>query len=444
MQKKEKDSMRYISTNGKTPGTTLAHAAEACVAPDGGLYIPERIPELPRAFFNNLGDMTMRDIAYVVCSSFMDGEFPAATVKEIVDSAFATEAPLAGVGFDTHVLELFHGPTLTFKDYGSRFFGALLSRVPAPGRRRVVLVSTVGNSGASTAYGFGGEKGVEVFVLYPTGVLGRMARRQFTAAAPNVHALEVMGTIDDCKALVAASVADEGLSELSLTCANSLNIARVLPQVVFAFHAYARMLGAGVRNAGRAVYSIPCGNLGNLVAALIARRMGLPMGAIVGVSNANDALRRNLAEAVGPDERPVATYAPSMDLLRPSGLPRLTALCGGADGVERQITVAAPVSDRDIAAAILRLRTDYGYTIDPHGAAAYVGAMRAKAPAGVPRVVFATAHPAKNLDIMTAITGAPVELPVQLTRFMSGGRHPLVMPATMAALRRALLANPRK
>lgn len=436
--------MRFTSTNRQSPAATFAHASEACVAPDGGLYIPERIPVLPRAFFNNLGDMNMREIAFVVCSSFMDGEYDGATVKEIVDTAFATDAPLVPVGADVHVLELFHGPTLTFKDYGSRFLGALLARTPAGGRKRAVLVSTVGNSGASTAYGFGGEKGVDVYILYPTGILGRMARRQFTSAAPNVHALEVMGTIDDCKALVAEAVRDESLARLSLTCVNSLNVARVIPQIVFTMHAYGRMLSAGVRHAERAVYSIPCGNLGNITAALTARRMGLPMGGIVGVSNANDALRRNLAGTVGADERPVATYAPSMDLLRPSGLPRLLALCGGATGVRREIEIAAPVSDRDIAAAILRLRTDRAYNIDPHGAAAYVGAMRSTTAPGMPRVVLATAHPAKNLDIMTGITGAPVELPVQLTRFMTTNRHPLVVPPTMAALRRALLAPQRK
>ncbi len=430
--------MRYISTNRKSPAASLAHAAEACVAPDGGLYMPERIPVLPRAFFNNLGDMNMREIAFVVCSSFMEGEFGGATIKEIVDRAFATAAPLVTVGEGMHVLELFHGPTLTFKDYGSRFFGLLLSRMPAGGRRRVVLVSTVGNSGAATANGFAGEKGVEVFVLYPTGVLSRMARRQFTATAPNIHALEVMGTVDACKALVAEAVGDPSLSDLSLTCANSLNVARVLPEVVFAFHAYGRMLAAGVRGADRAVYSIPCGNLGNLVAAVMARRMGLPMGGIIGVSNANDALRRNLAGRVAAGERPVATYAPSMDLLQPSGLPRLLALCGDGAGAGREIEVSAPVSDRDIAAAVLRLRADNSYNIDTHGAAAYCAALRSKAPSDAPRVVFATAHPAKNLDIMTGITGAPVELPVQLTRFMATGRQPRVMPATMAALRRAL------
>lgn len=403
--------------------------------------MPESLPVLPKAFFNNIGEMNLREIAFVVASAFLDGELDAAEIKHIVDESFATDIPLAHLGGDYYALELFHGPTLTFKDYGARFMAHLLKHFDtrAGMRRRTVVVATTGNSGAATANGLFGIKGVNVVVLFPKGALSRMQTSQFVTLGGNIYPVEVDGSIEDCKTLAREAIGDASLADLSLTAANSINVGRLIPQVVFAFKAYASLLGVGADRSGEAVYGIPCGNTSNLVAALMARALGLPMGDIVAACNVNDSLGRCLRGEEAA-RRPVPTLAPSMDIASPSGLPRLRHLCGTTLDRACAPVVAPPVGDRDIAATVLRLRAECGYTLDPHGASALV-AVTGMSP-GTPKVVFATGHPAKNIDIMTRITGGTVELPVQMMRFMDGKRRYHRLPSTYPALRRYLLSLP--
>ncbi len=382
--------------------------------------MPQQIPAIPVALFNNIAEMSLRDIAYVVASSFLGNEIPAGEIKQTVDYAFAADAPLVHLGGNSYALELFHGPTLTFKDYGARFVARLLAAADrqAGRQRRTVLVATTGNSGAATA----------------NGALSRTQKSQFSTLGRNVHPLEVDGTIEDCKRLVAEAIADKELEYAGATSANSLNIGRMIPQIVFSLHAYARMMAAGVPHASEAVYAIPSGNLSNLVATLMAVKMGLPAKAVVAATNTNDSLRRSLTGDT--THRPVPTVAPSLDISLPAGLSRLTYMCG-KDLSKAPCPVLVPpgIDDRTIASTVLRLKADNGYTIDTHGATALAAAL-ATAPAEAPKLVFATGHPAKNLDIMTRITGSTIELPVQLTRFMASRRRFNTIPPTLAALRK--------
>lgn len=430
--------MKYRSTIGKSEAASLRQAVERCVAPDGGLYLPESVPVLPRAFINNIAGMSLRDIAYVVASSFFGDDLPASDIKKIVDEAFADDAPLVKIGPDIYALELFHGPTLTVKDYGARFMARLFSRIfPADGPRNV-LVATTGNTGAAVANSFYRAKGTNVFVLYPQGRLSRMAVQQFSSLGENIYPVEVCGSIEDCKRLMQAAVADDQLASYRLTGANSINVARLLPLTALSLHAYARLVEADVPDADKALYSIPCGNLSNLVGAALAMRMGLPAAGLVAATNVNSALGRLLEGRFnGPVGVPVRTTAPSMDMSYPSGWSRLEALYGGDTArMSTDIPVSTAVTDPQIALAIKSLRAD-GYTIDPHGATAYA-AVRA-VPHNGPKVVFATGHPAKQLDAMTAITGAAIELPIQLTRFMHVKRHPAKVPPTLPALRKLIM-----
>lgn len=408
------------------------------MAPDGGLYMPCSIPAIPRALFNNIGDMNLREIAFIVASSFLGEDLPSHDIKALVDETFREDIPLVPLGGDMYALELFHGTSMTFKDYGARFMARLLRCFDARRGVRVrnVLVSSTGNSGAATANGLYGLRGLNVGVLFPRGILSRMQMAQFTSLGGNIYPIEVDGSIEDCKRLVREALADPTLADLSLTGGNSINIGRLIPQIVFVFQAYAGLCRLGARRAQEAVYSIPCGNMSNLVAALMGVRMGLPAGGITGVCNVNDSLGRCMRGDKVP-AAPVATLAPSLDTVSPSGLPRLLHLTGGNPASERGLRVADAVTDREIAAAVLRLRAEHGYTIDPHGGAALAAANALGIP-GVPKVVYATGHPAKYLDIMTRITGSPVELPVQLNRFMNGKRRITHIPATLPALRRCL------
>ena len=430
--------MRFVSTNFASEPVGLAEAVNRCVASDGGMFIPQEIPVLPRAFFNNIGEMSLADIAFVVASSFFGQDIPPAELKKIVDETFAADAPLVKVG-DRYVLELFHGPTLTFKDYGARFMARVMQWLDRrnPGRRRNVLVATMGNSGAAAANGFAGMDGVDVYVLYPKGGLSRLQRATIFAPGGNIHPVEVLGTIDDCKSLVRTAIEDPALKGLNLTGANSINIARLIPQIVFTFYAYSRLRAMGVADAEKAVYSVPCGNCSNLVAAVMALRTGLPAGGVIAATNLNMPLQTALGNTVAGKLEP--SFAPGMDTTHPSGAPRLQALYrNDRERFGREVRIAPPVSDEVIADTIRGLSRDAGYLIDPHGAAAYAASQRADVAPGLPVVVFATGHPAKLQSTMERITGVPIQLPESLARSLGQRHQHVLIPPTLPALKKLL------
>ena len=383
--------MRYVSTNSTTAPVDLKEAVNRCVAADGGMFMPAELPLIPKAYFNNIGEMTLREIAFVVANSFFGQDIDSATLKSIVDESFAFDAPMHLIGDDTYVLELFHGPTLTFKDYGARFMARLMRAIDANASyRRNVLVATTGNTGAAAANGLFKLDGISVTVLYPKGQLTRAQTAQMTALGENIHPIEIAGTVEDCKRLVQSAIADPALNDYHLTGANSINIARLLPQITFSLYAYAHLKALDVHGAENACYAMPAGNISNVVAAAMAKRIGCPMGTIIAATASNN-----------------------------------------------QLSAPDGISDQVIADTINGLRSLHGYTIDPHGAVAYA-AMQGMGLTGVPKVVFATGHPAKQLDIMTRITGAAIEMPHQLTRFMSVKRNPTIIPPTLPALKRHL------
>lgn len=433
--------MRFVSTNSTESPVGIDEAVNRCVAADGGMFMPQHIPTIPRAFFNNIAEMNFRDIAFVVLSTLLEGDIDPARLKAIVDESFSFDIPVRRLGDKTWILELFGGPTLTFKDFGARFMARLMrhldSRADAPVRN--VVVATTGNTGAAAANGFYRLDGINVTVLYPKGCLSRQQIAQFTALGENIHPVEVLGTVEDCKRLVQAAIADPSMAPLHITGANSINIARLLPQVAFSFYGYSRLVAEGVRDADKAVYTMPCGNLSNLVATAIAGRMGLPVGHIIGATNANDQLAPLLAG--NPDDTghgaPQRTLAPSIDMSHPSGWPRLKSLYGGDTSAMRRDISAISVPDAEISATIMRYRAEYGYTPDPHTAVALAAAEAY--PSDAPRVVFATGHPAKHLDIMTGITGAMIDLPVQLNSFMTPRRHSTIIPPTLPALKKQMM-----
>ncbi len=435
--------MRFISTKTKINPVSLADAVNCCVAPDGGLYMPETIPSIPRALFNNIGEMKLPEIAYVVATAFFGNEVPASVLKNIVDESFAFDAPLVKVG-DTYVLELFHGPTLTFKDYGARFMARLMKyldrRDTTP--RRNVLVATMGNTGAAAANGLFHLDGINVSVLYPHGILTKTQTAQFTALGGNIHPIEVAGTVEDCKLLVKEALADPTLSELHLTGANSINLARLIPQVTFSMYAYAQLRAKGVRNAESMQIAIPCGNLSNLVAATMARRMGLPMGRLIAATNVNNQIAPLMAGAdfESKTHNPTWTMTPSIDMSSPSGWPRLAFLYNGdLNRMASEITAAPPVDDRTVSDTVNGVRNQYGYNFDTHGALAYA-AMENCADASAPKVVFATGHPAKQPEIITEITRSEPDHPEQMMQFISVRRHSTIIPPTMPALRKHLMS----
>ncbi len=431
--------MKFISTNGIAPSASLKDAVHNCLAPDGGLYVPENIPLIPQAYLNNISGMSLRDIAYVVSTAFFGDSVSASDIKNIADDSFRFEAPLHQIDDEIYAMELFHGPTLTVKDYGAGFFGRFLQLLGnGSDIRRNVLVATTGNTGAAVANGLSNKKDINVFVLYPQGRLSRMAIAQFTSLGDNIHPLEVMGTVEDCKRMMLEAINDSSLKQYNLTGANSINIARLIPLVSLAFNAYARLVEKGRKNVEKTLLSIPCGNLSLLVAAVIAKRMGLNIGRLIAATNTNDVITHLLkGEPVDRNRAPLKTLASSIDMGYPTGWPRLLHLYRSElDDARKEIITVPAISDETIAQTICSLKASTGYTLDPQGAVGYAAAKSVGK--GSPAVVYATGHPAKQLDVMTKITGSAIELPLQLIRFMSVRRHPDIIPPTLAALKRKI------
>ena len=432
--------MKYIST-GNTSTVSIREATLKCFAPDGGLYLPERLPIIPRALFNNIAEMSLTEIAYVVTNTLLGDEVESWKLKSVVETTFNFPIPLKTLHDHTSVLELFHGPTLAFKDISARFMALAMNieKISAA-QPMTILTATTGNTGGAIANAFAGMKNARVLVLYPRGAMSRSQLAQFTTIGRNVYPFEVNGSISQCKRMVREACEDSELAETTMpVCVNTQNIIRLLPQIVYFFYAYAQLKKAGCDADGFTV-ALPCGNLSNLTSAIIAKRMGLPIKHIVGGCNANDDFVRVIRGELNPDKVNVnsrQTIANAMDSGYPTNLHRVLFLYkNNLDALRADIDVYS-LNDEEIAQTVINCLDSYGYLCDPHTAVA-LGALQ-KSGTNNTSVVLATAHPAKSLDTMTEITGRAVELPLQLTRFMSKQTASAKLPPTYAALKKYIL-----
>jgi threonine synthase len=437
--------MQYNSTQRRSPRASLAEAVMQSRADDGGLYMPQHLPVIPDAFFKNFAEMTFAEIAYVLGNLLYGPEISSANIKHIVEQSFNFDVPIVQVADNIYSLELFHGPTMAFKDFGARFMARMLPHIPnitKPGRSKKlhVLIATTGNTGSAIANGFAGIDGVEVYILFPRGRVSRQLEAQFTTVGGNIHAIEVLGNIDDCQRMVRQAYEDTELcAKAALTSANSLNIARLLPQTFYYFYGMAK-LQHHMHRGQRLVVSLPCGNLGNLVGAVISKRMGLPISRIVACENANSFLTDYMRTGQVTEHRAVPTLAYAADKGTPTNFERLTWLYDGS--LERMSTdiEAHAYGDADIISAVNTCYDRHGYTCDPHTALAYCG-LQHSLREGETGLMLATAHPAKSLDAMTAITGRAMDMPLQLTHFMDGIDRREQMSANYKQLRQKILQN---
>lgn len=435
--------MKYRSLNqADREARTLYDVLLSPFGKDGSLYMPERLPRLPEAFFNNFGEMTFDEVAYVAANALFGDELGPDTVKRIVERSFNFPVPLRRLDEQTFVLELFHGPTLTFKDFGARFMAEMLRHAPKGKSRVTILTATTGNTGSAAANAFAGVDGVDVYILFPRQAAARQLESQFTTVGGNIHALEVQGTIDDCHALVAQAYADNELrTRCTLTSANSANIIRLLPQAFFYLFAvpHVRQMLYNPDQALR--IGIPSGNLGNLSGALMARVMGLDSGHIIAAENANSALTSTLRTCIVPAHlRAVPTLAYAADKSLPTNLGRVVSLCGGRVETLSRYFDAVSVGDAEIISAVNDCYARHNYTIDPHTALAYA-ALSMPQPYPAPALIVSTAHPAMSLTAMSAITGRAMDLPLQLTRFMAKRDCRVSIPPVYRALRAELLRD---
>ena len=476
--------MLYYSTNNPANRATLREAVVKGLAPDRGLFMPEVIKHLPADFFDTIQDLTFQEVAYRVADAFFGEDVPAADLRAIVYDTLQFDTPVVKVKDNIYALELFHGPTLAFKDVGARFMARLLRYMlaqpqetslstPLPlrgagvgpgqggGSLVSVLVATSGDTGSAVANGFLGVDGIHVYVLYPKGKVSPIQECQFTTLGKNITAVEVDGVFDDCQALVKSAFMDKELNEhMRLTSANSINVARFLPQAFYYFWAYAQLKKASQLSTvnSQLTICVPSGNFGNICSALFGHVMGLPVKRFIAANNANDIFYNYLQTGVYSPKASVQTIANAMDVGDPSNFARILDLYGRKDvqeslaargiaqplpsltGGEKGGTfiTGATYTDEQIAETMRQCYAETGYVLDPHGACGY-RALSEQLQPGEVGVFLETAHPAKFKDTVDRILGIDQPIPAKLKAFMEGTKQSVPMSRNFTDFKAYLL-----
>jgi len=456
--------MKYYSTNGKAPVADLRKAVVKGLAEDRGLYMPEVIHQLPKQFFTDMPNMSFQDIAFNVASAFFGDDVDLDSLQDLVYDTLQFPCPVVKVkdrsaegrlqGKSIYSLELFHGPTLAFKDVGARFMARLLQyflRVApsgAVGGSVNVLVATSGDTGSAVANGFLGVEGIHVYVLYPKGKVSPIQECQFTTLGKNITAIEVDGVFDDCQALVKSAFMDQQLNEhMMLTSANSINVARFLPQAFYYFNAVAQLSALG-HQPSDIVMCVPSGNFGNICAALFGHQMGMPVKRFIAANNANDIFFNYLQTGQYNPKPSKQTLANAMDVGDPSNFARIINLYSqngklSPEETHQRITSlisGATYSDEQIRETMRQCYKETGYILDPHGACGY-RALEEQLQPGEVGVFCETAHPAKFKEKVDDILGIDVEIPERLAAFMKGQKQSVPMTKNFDDFKKYLLAQ---
>lgn len=431
--------MQYYSTNNPSIKSELKEAVINGLASDKGLFMPEEIPVLPSGFWEALPHLSVGEIGFETLKHFFCPEIPEETFKELTEEAFNFPIPLVPVTDKIGALELFHGPTLAFKDMGARFLARVMAHFTSDHAKAInVLVATSGDTGSAVANGFLGVEGVNVFVLYPKGLVSEVQEKQFTTLGQNITAIEVDGTFDDCQRLVKTAFMDEDLKQkLQLTSANSINLARFLPQMVYYFYAYAQAVKKGQRDI---VVCVPSGNFGNLTAGLIAHQMGLPVKRFVAATNRNDIVPSYLMTGSYQPAPSVATPANAMDVGDPSNFVRIQTLFNHDLPAMKALIEGLAVDDETIFTTIEAVYQTGGYILDPHGAIGY-HALQQQLKDKEYGIFLATAHPAKFPETVERVIRRKVEQPKRLQAFLKGEKRVLSTSNNYRDIVKVLLAQ---
>lgn len=429
--------MRYRSVCGESPPVSFREALLSGIAPDGSLYIPEHIPKLPASVFQHIKDHSLHSLGREVASLFIE-EIQPDELEAIVRKAWDFPIPLIRLEENIFLLELFHGPTLAFKDIGARFMAHVLSHFLAHDHREVsIVVATSGDTGSAVAHGFHDVPHISVYVLYPSGKISKLQEQQMTTLGGNIHAIEVEGTFDDCQRMVKQALADrEILSKRNLTTANSINLGRLIPQIAYYLWAIAQLkqITLGGSSApdlmANPTIVVPSGNFGNLTAGVYAKQMGIPIGGFIAATNANDVVPEYLRSGTFSPRPSVHTLSNAMDVGNPSNLARLQALYAHSVDRIREDIVADTVSDEETLGEILHTYERTKYILDPHTAVGVRAARKHLAGKGKgrPIIVTATAHPGKFPETVERALGKKIPLPPALERALNQPKQSTVIP----------------
>ncbi|MCK5730956.1 MAG: threonine synthase [Draconibacterium sp.] len=416
--------MKYYSTNKNTPEVSLKEAVVKGLAADKGLFMPERIEKFESLFFDNIQNLSFQEIAFEVSKKFFGDDIHHEILKDIVYDTLQFDCPVVKVTDSIYSLELFHGPTMAFKDVGARFMARLLNYFLGEHDKQInVLVATSGDTGSAVANGFLGVDGIHVYVLYPKGKVSKIQESQFATLGKNITALEIEGTFDDCQRLVKSAFLDAELNEkLMLTSANSINVARFLPQAFYYFNAFARLKEQGILENNDLVVSVPSGNLGNITAGLFALEMGLPIKQFIVANNSNDIVFKYLETGKYQPRKSVETVANAMDVGEPSNFVRILDLYKNSHKTISKKLKGFRYSDTEIKAVVKKVYNETNYLCDPHGACGFEALSEYLSGTQI-GLFLETAHPAKFTNTMEEIVGAEnIKMPEKLSVFMKGDK----------------------
>lgn len=433
--------MKYYSTNRQVAPVSLRTAVIKGLAADNGLFMPGSVQPFGEGFFEGIEHFSFQEIAFAVALRFFGDDIDRQHLHQIVNETLAFDCPVVGVKDNVWSLELFHGPTLAFKDVGARFMARMLRYFLRDNQAVVnVLVATSGDTGSAVANGFLGVEGINVFVLYPRGKVSEIQEKQFTTLGQNITAIEVDGTFDDCQRLVKSAFLDQDLNEkYLLTSANSINVARFLPQSFYYFNAYARLKESGALNDKELVFAVPSGNFGNLTAGLFAMEMGLPVARFLAANNDNDVVYQYLQTGEYLPRPSVETLANAMDVGTPSNFARILDLYGDSYEKISSVIKGYRFSDEEIIGTIQRVFNETGYLLDPHGACGFA-ALDQYLAGDQTGVFLETAHPAKFTDTMEAIVGnGKVPMPDTLVQYLKGNRKVISLSSDYGEFRQWLV-----
>lgn len=431
--------MKFYSTNNANVHVSFEEAVRQGLAPDGGLFMPDNLSPLPDAFWKNFSQKNFKEISFEVASHFLQGELADDDLHKIIDHTLTFDVPLTSVGENIFSLELFHGPTLAFKDFGARFLAATVGHFAKKSQQEItIIVATSGDTGSAVAQGFFNLPGTKVVVLYPSGKVTESQEKQFTTLGGNVTALEVDGTFDDCQRLVKQSFGDDEIRRKRiLTSANSINIARLLPQMFYYFRAFQQLPR---NNNHPLVISVPSGNFGNLTAGLMAKRMGLPVDKFVVATNVNDVVPTYLQTGQFKPRPSQATISNAMDVGNPSNFDRMLNLYDHNQKALLKDIVGYAFTDGETIHAMQDVFSRYGYILDPHGAVGYLGLKKyLESNHSFIGIFLETAHPGKFKESVEKAIGSPIKLPERLLDFMKKEKKSIRIENDFDKLKKFLL-----
>lgn len=433
--------MQLYSTKTPSHIVNLKEAVFKGLPPDNGLYVPTHFPKLPDSFFKNIDQLSFQEIALEVSKALIGDDIPSEILKKLICDFLTFDAPVLKIEDNVHVLELFHGPSLAFKDFGARFMAKIMSYFLENDNKEInILVATSGDTGSAVAQGFFNAPGVKVTILYPSKKVSDIQEKQLTTLGGNITAIEIDGTFDDCQRLVKEAFLDKELNEkINLSSANSINISRLIPQSFYYFYAYAQLKSLGKP----LVVSVPSGNFGNLCGGLIAKRMGLPIQKFVASTNANDIVPSYLLKGIFEPRPSVQTISNAMDVGNPSNFARLMAFYENDIEKIREDIIGKRFTDIETREAVSEVFSKTGYILDPHGAVGYLGlkSFVAESKQDVTGVFLATAHPCKFPEVVEKLINKPIEVPERLQKIAGKKKVSIPMTKEFSSLKSFLLKD---